>query len=235
MFLQKFHVRCQFFLGFCCIAFSGVSQRFEKKIGFLFENRFFLDFVSRFSVRGVQKHHNKNTETLNQILVLFWPLTYLPTHGDPRFVFGGPLKATYLYDVSLQLYVRRRRAGAGGGPAGVEEYNFPPRCVLPRYRQTHSPRYARYSGPPRTFAAVTALRRQSSRGGYAPRREGEHPGQYQISKKRKKKTHSLRCGYPTTYVALGRGAAHCVTACLLLPPPACDRRAPGIAPAGVRF
>jgi hypothetical protein len=38
----------------------------------------------RFSVRGAKQHHQNYIGKTNLTLVLFWPLTYLPTQGDPR-------------------------------------------------------------------------------------------------------------------------------------------------------
>jgi hypothetical protein len=51
----------------------------------------FYRVFGRFSVRGFQKHHRKNQKKIHLTPVLFWPLTYLPTHGGPvpDFFWGG--------------------------------------------------------------------------------------------------------------------------------------------------
>jgi hypothetical protein len=100
-------------LFFCFIAFSGVSQRREfkntnKKV--LQKNRFekflqkkrrkiqnqcflhfllsrFLAFIGEGSSKTLLKQISRKTPLT---LVLFWSLTYRPTHGRPRFFFAGP-------------------------------------------------------------------------------------------------------------------------------------------------
>jgi len=79
---------------FCFISFSGVSQRWEfksttknilqknrQKIQNHFFSILFYHVFGRFSVRGVQKHHQKISKKTNLTLLLFWPLTHPPTTG----------------------------------------------------------------------------------------------------------------------------------------------------------
>jgi hypothetical protein len=105
-------LRCQFFLDILFYCVSGVSQRWEfkittkKKLQKILSksfnkkidknpkpifSRFVYQVFGRFSVRGVQKHHQKISEK-NLTLVLFWPLTHPPITGVTDFLFiGGPL------------------------------------------------------------------------------------------------------------------------------------------------
>jgi hypothetical protein len=58
------------------------------------QNRFFLDFFylvfGRFSARAVRNYHKKNIGKKIFDPVTLGTLTYyVPTHGGPRFVFGG--------------------------------------------------------------------------------------------------------------------------------------------------
>jgi hypothetical protein len=56
-----------------------------------FSRKDFYHVFGRFSMRGVQKHDQKNIEKINLTLVLFRTLTHPPTTGVPDFFFWRPL------------------------------------------------------------------------------------------------------------------------------------------------
>jgi hypothetical protein len=99
-----------------------VSKSFNKKFDQKSKTDFFSIFVYHvfgcFSVRGVQKHDKKISKKTNLTLVIFWPLTHLPTTGvTDFFLIGGPLEPAELRAAAVALASSQQRGAFAQRPA----------------------------------------------------------------------------------------------------------------------